>query len=220
MRRWIQLTGILLTILCPPAGASAHEGRHAFESVIAGPFPERLATGIDLRVIDWDERVELVNRSGRTVVVHGVAGEPYLRIESRGPVFMNVRSPAAPLNNDRWGRTRPSGREDASAPPAWVRVGEGGRFVWFEHRAQYRPAGVPPQVTDRAEPMRIRDYRIPLTVGGEPAEIRGTLNWVGYRPFPNVAFVTLLLASAAVALFGAVTLGRLRNLPDRPATDP
>jgi len=218
-RRHATLAVVLACLAAGAAPGRAHDGAHLFESVIGGPYPERLAQGVEVRILDEDEQVELVNSSGRTVVVMGFAGEPYARVESGGSVFVNARSPATPANNDRWGRTRPSGREDPGAPPAWVRVGGEGRLVWYERRAQYRRAGTPPQVADPAERTWIRDYRIPLTVGGEPAELRGTLHWVGRRPFPNVALVVLLLATAGCAFFGAITLRRVRRLPDEPAGD-
>lgn len=205
---------IALVVALTPGGdgtAAAHDGSHVFESVVDGITPERLGGGIQVRMLDADEQMELVNRSGREVVVHGYEGEPYARITSEGPVFVNVLSPSMAPSNDRLGHSPPNGNEDASAAPRWVKVGDGGRYRWFDRRTHYRKAGVPPTVTDREERTRLWDYRIPITVGGERAEIAGTLYWVGVTSFPTVLFLMMLMATAGCLLFGAWVLNRLRG---------
>ncbi len=191
--------------------AAAHEGSHPFESVVAGIVPSRLATGIDVRMIDADSQMELTNHSGMTVVVRGYQGEPYARIASSGRVEVNVLSPSMAPSNDRLGRTPPNGNEDASAPPRWVHVGDGGRYRWFDRRTHYRGSGTPAAVTDRERRTRLWDYRVPITVGGEAASIRGTLYWVGVSPFPTGLFVGMLVATAGCLLFGAWVLRGFRR---------
>ena len=191
--------------------AAAHEGSHFFESVVDGITPSRLAAGIDVRMIDADARLELTNRSGSTVVVRGYAGEPYARIASEGLVEVNVLSPSMAPSNDRLGRTPPSGNEDASAPPRWVRVGDGGRYSWYDRRTHYRGAGTPAAVSDRERRTSLWDYRVPITVGGEDASITGTLYWVGVSSFPTGLFVGMLIATAGCLLFGAWVLTRARR---------
>ena len=185
----------LALVLCavwaaPPAGA--HEGEHAFESLISGLSPVTAGTGIEVRMLDYDEQIELINRSGKTVIVEGYAGEPYARVESEGPVWLNLRSPSLAPSNDRWGRTPPRGDEDASRPPNWVKVGDHGRLTWFDRRSHYRRPGTPPAVTDAGQRQQLWDYRIPISVGGAPAEILGSLHWTGRRSFPLAAFLALL----------------------------
>ena len=212
----VGLAGVqAIVMLLAAVPAQAHDERHAFESSISSLEPARLGVGIQVRVLDHDSQVELTNASGRTVIVIGYEGEPYARVESAGPVFLNVRSPALPLSNDRWGRTPPTGSEDAAAPPRWVRVGDRGKLSWFDRRAQFRGSGTPARVTDPASRQKLWDYRIPLLVGDERAEIRGTLYWTGRRPFPIAVFLVLLIATAACALFGAWVLKRL-NAADAP----
>ena len=205
----------VLTVATP---AQAHDGRHDFESLIEEVTPIRLGAGIEIRMIDYDERIELVNRSGETVIVEGYEGEPYARVESGGPVSLNLRSPSLAASNDRWGRTPPGGREDADAPPRWVQVGGDGTLSWFDRRSHYRQTGVPDAVADPTVRQKLWDYRIPLRVGGETAAITGTLYWTGRRPFPIAAFVALLVATAACGLFGARVMKRLRATAD-PAGD-
>ena len=206
--------------LAPVGPEAAHAGSHPFESVIEGIDPAPLGDGITVRMLDHDERIELTNRSGRTVVVEGYDGEPYARIESDGPVRLNLRSPALAVNNDRWGRTPPTGREDPAARPEWARVGEDGRLAWFDRRAQYRRPGVPARVADPDVEQELWRYRVPIRVGGEPAAIRGTLSWTGGNDFPTGAFVALLIATGGCAILGAWTIGRLRAAGEEDGGEP
>lgn len=205
------LLALAITFLTLPVAAQGHDGRHDFESLIRGIVPVNLARGIEVRMIDYDERVELINDSGETVIVTGYEGEPYARIESRGPVYLNLRSPSLAPSNDRWGRTPATGNEDATAPPHWVEVGNNGRLAWFDRRSHYRGPGTPADVTDSTQRQQLWDYRIPLRIGEDQAAITGTLFWAGRQPFPVVAFVVMLLATAACAFFGVWAMRRVRG---------
>jgi hypothetical protein len=193
------------------APAAGHGDRHPYESEIGGIVPATAGAGIEVRILDHDSQVELTNRSGHRVIVKGYEGEPYARLESDGPVYVNLRSPSRPLSSDRFGRTPPTGREDASASPRWSLIGEDGRLAWYDRRAHYRRRGVPDQVDDPAKRTRIRDYWIPILVGGIPARIEGSLYWTGKKGFPTGPFLALLTITGLCGLFGARMLGRLRS---------
>jgi hypothetical protein len=184
--------------------------------VIGGIVPAGLGAGIEVRMLDHDAQVELTNRSGHRVIVEGYEGEPYARLESNGPVYLNLRSPSRPLSNDRFGLTPPIGREDAAARPEWSLVGEDGRLAWYDRRAQYRRRGVPAAVDDAGERTRIRDYRIPLLVGDAPARIEGSLYWTGERGFPTAPFLALLVTTGFCGLFGGWALKRMRSSGSGP----
>lgn len=205
--------------LALPAGAGAHGGPHLYISVIQGIEPPETGRGIEVRMIDYDSQIEVENRSGETVTVIGYQGEPYARIESRGSVYLNARSPSLAPSNDRLGRTPPTGEEDATAPPNWIRVGDDGTFRWFDRRSHYRRRGLPPAVTDETKRTLLWSYRIPIRVGETPAAIRGDLYWLGRRKFPTGVLIVILLSTAGCALFGLWAIRRMRELPG-PEDDP
>src|SRR6185436_3550600 len=90
----------------------------------------------------------------------------------------------------------------------WVTLDRTGRYAWHDDRINYRAQPVPPQVTDESEETKVKDWRVPLLVAGQPGAIAGTLTWVGEpgagSSFPTAAVVSLvvlvLLAVGAVLL--------------------
>ena len=60
--------------------------------------------GLELTVLFGDDQVRLDNRTGKTIVIKGYGGEPYLRFGPDG-IAVNVNSPAGYLNQDRYGQS-------------------------------------------------------------------------------------------------------------------
>ena len=72
--------------------------------------------GLQLKVLYGDDQVWLDNRSGKTVVIDGYSGEPYLRFGPDG-IYVNVNSPAGYLNQDRYAKSAVPKSASAKAPP-------------------------------------------------------------------------------------------------------
>ena len=170
---------VLSVLALGNSGAWAHQGDPNYRSELAGVEPVGLGDGLDFSVGNYDDFIALSNRSGRTVIVEGYRGEPYLRFLGDGAVEANTRSPAWFANRDRYAESRIPNRADPDSPPRWKKVGGEGRYAWHDHRSHWMGRGVPPQVTDRSLRTEVFDYTVPIRVGGRPAALTGTLFWVG-----------------------------------------
>lgn len=207
--RFAALTAMLFVVsLCASGPAFAHHGFKPYESVVKGVQPAELGAGIEVTMLDHDSQLELVNRSGRQVVVFGYKGEPYARVASEGPVYLNARSPSFYLDNDRYARTPIASPVNAKAAPDWVRTGDNGRLTWFDHRSHYMRIDTPGRVQDTTKRTLMWNYRIPITVGGQSARIAGALYWTGRKPFPTTIFIGMLVATFGCAMFGVWALRR------------
>ncbi|GGL88968.1 hypothetical protein [Micromonospora yangpuensis] len=215
-RTALVVAGVLGTVLGTAAPAVAH-GADApagtdYRTGITGVAPAR--DGVSVRAIEAGARLELTNRSDRPVEVIGYSGEPYLRVGPDG-AFENVHSPATYLNRTIAGGTVLPAEADPQAAPQWRRIAEEPTVRWHDRRALWREAEPPAQV--RAAPdrvHRVRDWVIPLRDGTEPAELRGTLDWVPPPdPYPWWVGVTVgLLAVGALGLVPAGTRAGARAL--------
>lgn len=199
-------TIVMIGALTAPT-AFAHQGNPDFRSEITSIDPSSLGEGLDFSIQNFDDNVELVNRSGKEVMVEGYDGEPYIRISSSGVVEVNLNSPAYYLNEDRLAEVELPDRADANAAPDWKEVDSTGQFSWHDHRSHYMGLGTPSQVEDKSKTTKIFDYLIPIRVDGKRAEVHGTLTWVGQDSgFPLVPF--LVLAIVAIGLGGFLFLRR------------
>jgi len=86
-------TAVGAAALVLAASASAHGpagGGAGYVSSISGLKPP--VVGVLTSVLGSDDRLQLVNYSGKTIVVYGYSGEPFLRFNANA-VYENVRSP-------------------------------------------------------------------------------------------------------------------------------
>ena len=191
------LAGALLA-LAVAAPAIAHEGNPNYSSEVSAIAPA--LPGLEARVLNHDDRIELVWTGAGTLVVEGYRGEPYLRFGPDGRVEVNRRSPAAYLNEDRFAQVEVPGRADHHAEPEWQTVASGGRYDWHDHRIHWMNEDtLPPQVEDEGQRTKVFDWRLPLAAGATSVAVRGKLTWLGTDDsgFPLAAAISLLAAAGA-----------------------
>jgi hypothetical protein len=194
--------GAFAGLLCAIAAApvSAHQGNPNMRSIPHGITPA--VKGVQIQVLNNDDRFELDNRSGKTILIEGYDSEPYARLLPNGTVEVNKRSPAYFLNNDRYAQIKVPPSASATAPPQWSVEAKTGRFQWHDHRMHWMAKTTPPQVKDKHKKTKIFNYKIPLRVNGQPAALNGTLWWVGPQggSFPAGAAIAFALIAGGVLL--------------------
>jgi hypothetical protein len=207
LRLLVAVTALFALLAAP--SALAHQGNPNYRSVIRGVTPQ--VSGVHLQVLNLDDRLELQNTSGRTVVIQGYNGEPYARVLGDGTVQVNRRSPAYFLNDDRFGNVKVPAAAKPGATPQWQIVDRAGRFQWHDHRIHWMSKVPPKQVTDTSKRTKVFDWSVPVRVGGTRGAIAGTLFW---QPKPGGgAPVAAMVGLGAIALLGlgAVLVVRRRR---------
>jgi hypothetical protein len=209
-----------LAVLCVAAPAAlAHEGNPNYRSEVTAIAPA--LPGLEARVLNYDDAIELAYDGEEPLVVEGYRGEPYLRFNPDGLVEVNRHSPAAYLNEDRFANVELPDRADHRARPSWATVAENGRYDWHDHRIHWMGEGtLPSQIDDEGERTRVFDWDIPMAAGGRQVEVRGTLTWLGKEEngFPVAAGLTLGGALVGGALV-VVLVRRRRSRAAAPAKE-
>ncbi len=206
----------------PPAGADP-AGPSDFRSEVTEIVPPTDVVAAEVR--GGDSFLQLEVEPGHLVVVEGYSGEPYLRFRPDGTVERNARSEATYLNDDRLAQVEVPAVADNDAEPEWETVADGGTYAWHDHRIHWMGSATPN--VERGQ--RIFDpWRVPITVDGDPAEIRGILTfepavsplpwvagaavvaallaWLGRRAALRSAAAVLAVASAAAVVVGRFEL--------------
>lgn len=205
---------VALLLVALPSAVHAHQGDPNFRSVTHGITPA--VPGVQVEVVNYDDSLQITNRSGHTVVVEGYDGEPYARVLRDGTVQVNRRSPAAFLNDERFGGTTVPAGASATAEPRWETLDRTGRFAWHDHRMHWMGTGRPPAVKDPGTRTKIFDYEVPLGVDGRPAAISGTLFWVGEPGGGMPAWAVVALLALVAASIALVVIARRRRRARAP----
>ena len=143
--------------------AQAHQGNPNYRSVIHGVIPN--TPGVKLQVLNFDDRLQLDNRTGKTVTVEGYQHEPYARLLKDGTVEVNRNSPAYYLNNDRTSTGKVPANAKPGVTPSWKVVDRTGSFQWHDHRIHWMSTVMPKQVTDKGKRTKVFDWKVPMQVG-------------------------------------------------------
>jgi hypothetical protein len=181
--------------------ALAHQGNPNYRSVVKQVTPG--TPNLHLSVLNFDDRLLMENFSGKPVVIMGYDDKPYARVLADRTVQVNTNSPAYYLNGDRTAsETVPKG---LPSTPHWQTESRSGRFEWHDHRMHWMGAQDPPQLKDKSKRTHIFDWRVPITVGGTPGKIAGTLTWVplggGSVPVALIGGVTIVLIALSLWVF-------------------
>jgi len=183
----------LVVVTGAPAAADA-AGPSDFRSEVTGIVPA--IDGVHAEIRGGDSFLEVSVDEGRTVIVEGYTGEPYLRFQPDGTVERNRLSTATYLNDDRQGQVDlPAEVTDAGpdAAPEWERIGGGGTYAWHDHRVHWMEESSP-QV-ERGEPVlgAYDPWRVPIVVDGAPAEIQGELVYEeAVSPLPYIGLAVIV----------------------------
>lgn len=213
------------------APAVAHEGNPDYRSVVTGFSPP--IDGLSGQVLDHDDALLVINKSGDDVTIIDPQARPYARLLADGTVQVNARSQLAVGENAPSGPHDQHGQDSADArlyasttllahgdeahgddahgangeagEPGldWVTIDRTGRYEWHDPRIKYRAHPVPPQVTDTSRETKVKDWRVPLLVAGAPGAIDGTLTWVG-EPGAGSSFPAAAVVSLVVLALLAV----------------
>jgi hypothetical protein len=183
-----------------PVAAGAHGGNEKFRSEFRSIQPQ--VPGIGVEVLNYDDRLLMINRTGETIAITGYEREPYARLRADGTVEVNRNSPTHYLNEERYGGTPVPTSADPKAAPQWQTVSRTGRFEWHDHRIHWMSKNtVPPQVKDEDKRTKVFDWRVPISIGGQRAALTGALFWQ-----PADASGIPVAAIAALAALAAITL--------------
>jgi hypothetical protein len=210
----VAIAALLAALAFVPASAAHPRSKgyaRGFQSKILSVRPE--VVGLEVVVVDADDRLRVSNKSGTDLVVLGYDGEPYLRIGPDG-VYRNERSPAAYLNRDRFARISVPLSADPGATPEWRHVSPRPAWQWHDHRIQWMGAGPPAQVRSAPkETHAIFRWNVPGRLGDRSFAVAGRLDYVppsgGGTSAGVVAAVVISGIAAVLAL--AFMLLRLRR---------
>jgi hypothetical protein len=168
-----------------------------YRSLITSIRPR--VAGLNLQVLQFSDRLQLQNRTGRTVSIEGYEAEPYARIQANGTVEVNKHSPAYYLNQSFYGNVAVPSFATAKATPQWSVVDRTGQFEWHDHRIHWMSPVLPPQVKDKGKRTLIFDWHVPIAVAGQQGTVAGQLFWT---PDRSSAPVAAIVVGAAIVVLG------------------
>ncbi len=171
------------------------------ESVIQSVVPT-LPDGVRIDIVGADTFVRL-RVTDHSVDVPGYEGEPYLRFEKGGEVFINETSPTTALNNDRFGNVDMSAFVEGAATK-WRRIATNGTAMWHDHRVHWMSPKPPAPIDDAGT---VLTWKVPIVVDEIGTVVTGTLY---LRNPASVAWWAFGMVSLLVAV--ALTMMRKRIL--------
>jgi hypothetical protein len=215
-KRALALATVALLLAAPVA--LAHQGNPHYRSVVTSVSPT--VKGIQVEVLNFDDRLLMHNTSGKDVTILDYASppKPYAKLLADGTVQVNTASEAYYLNEDRLGET--SVPANLPSELQWKTLSKSSRFEWHDHRAHWMGKGDPPNLKDKDVRTKIDDWEVPVEIGGQKGQIAGTLTWVpldeGGLPLGAIfAFAGLLILLSVAVLIGRRRRGDATEADDK-----
>jgi hypothetical protein len=200
LRTLVSVAAVVALLIGAPV-ALAHQGNPHYRSVVTSVTPA--AKGVDVSVLNFDDRLLLHNTSGKDVTILDYQQKPYAQVLADGTVQVNTNSEAYYLNEDRLGET--SVPKNLGTEPKWKQLSRSSRFEWHDHRAHWMGKADPPGLKDKSVKTKIDDWTVPIKVADQQGTIAGTLTWVpldeGGLPLGAIFAFAALLIALSIAVF-------------------
>jgi hypothetical protein len=217
------LLGSALLALAAPAALGATNttestpffdqgGNSNYRSYITRVSPS--VSGLSVQVLEFADRLLLVNHTGKTVTIYGYQNDPYARVLPNGTAERNVRSPATYLNESFYGNITVPPIANPSASPKWEVIDRTGQFEWHDHRIHWPSPLLPPQVKDQSKRTLIFNWSVPIEVGAVKGDVYGQLFWV---PDNSKAPVAVIVLGVVIVLAGLLFVIYVRRRRARAA---
>jgi hypothetical protein len=174
-----QLTFLLIScafvVIATANPAAAHSLSHSKNYVTTVDDVQPAVDGLKVSAAPNGSYLTITNLTGKTVMVLGYLGEPYVKITPHG-VWQNMRAPTAYLNETV---IRGMPRDvSATAAPTWRQISTASAYRYHDHRIDWGGVGMPDVVKQNpGKAHLIAHWAVPMVVGGTPVTVTGTLRW-------------------------------------------
>jgi len=161
----------VLLVTQPSTAAQAHAGGPTARPVISTVEPNTTVLTVHATYSDnW--RIELTSRSAEAISVLDPANRPFLRFTPGG---VEADFGAAAWQSASVSSARPGASSDHA--PDWRLISRTPSWSWRDPRIRPEQGLLTQEVLSGNAPVRLRDFEVPLLIGGVPGRIAGYLRY-------------------------------------------